>query len=61
MNKNSSIPPEGDGLASTSALIWTDHKSFVQAGMQTLFNTMEGADLEIRCKEKVFPLHKVSE
>jgi hypothetical protein len=43
----------------SSTLVWSDHANFVSNGIKRLYASKDGADLEIRCRDKKFNLHKV--
>lgn len=46
-------------MVQTSVVAWSDHKAFVLHGMRMLFESGEHTDLEIRCHDRVFRVHKL--
>lgn len=42
-----------------SVVAWTDHKILFQSGLKTLHETGKFSDLTIKCRQKVFKVHKL--
>lgn len=54
----SSRPPTMNSSQS-SLVAWTDHAKLTQKGVKRILESGQFSDLEIRCQERVFKVHKV--